>query len=740
MKYLKYASVKTFSIMVMLVVVVFILISAGRTCAEPGVSGVISPKVGESYIYKISWREQPVGYTKFFVSRKLQLVGETYYKLSSSSEIKIGMGQVDHLSFGGQMTVREKDMTPTYFSGIQKQGDNEAGVECLLSNSLIAQKNFSSGVERDELVPIPGGREVYLYMSNLWGRIDTFVEHIWAMVRSGKTGKIFVYDPVMQHQGYMELVKEGNKEVVFNGRKINVVVYSLNDFNGSLLFRIWSNNAGKIFKIREAGGGITFELDESGTIVSQLKSIPGVDIWKERTSQPDLHLLNPRKISLLNAEVTAEGRNFKLDSKTTPGFMQSFTGENDEEKISGRFLIRSAELKLDKPLVFPVPADLKPEITKYVRPEFGIESSDEVIHSSALEITWRSKNVFEAAEKINRFVATRIPQGVALPSAKMTLVNGQGNSESKALLAIALCRSVGIPARRAGGIAFLTDSFAPHYWYEIYAGDNRWVALDPTLNEAGALNATHIKMFDSGEIWSLNVEVADYEPKPPEKVTFIERELVWPVGEERTYNLKKGGKLIGTETARVSEIGFIGKAESYKMVLSTYLNIDNKETVGQAEYWMNTQGLPLRMNKKFTIGSLEEVQTLERMGKLIVQDISNNLNKFHRKVPVSSGAYLADTMFLSQWALIAGQFEKPVMGNKYEVSVFIPETSAIEKLEAEVKMIEAVEAGNSIYDAYRIDTNKGITFWLEKDEHKVVKIYFRNQDVNVELAKTEFKI
>jgi transglutaminase-like putative cysteine protease len=740
MKYFRYASVKTFLIVALLSAAVFLMLAVCEVSAESRFPGVTPPRVGESYIYKVSWRDNPVGYSKFFVSRKLHLVGEVYYKLESSSEIKIGMGQVDHLSFGGQMTIRERDWTPTYFSSTQKQGDQEVGVECLISTNLIAQKNFTTDLEKDDLISVPGNREIFIYMNNLWGRIDTLVEHIWIMIRSGKTGKVFVYDPVMQHHGYMEIEKLENRDVEFNGRKINVGIYLLKDFNGTPLFRIWSDRTGRILKIREIGGGMTFDLDESGKIVEQTKTIAGLDIWKDRVSQPEMHLSNPKKINVLKAEVLAEGRNFDLGSTEVPGTSQFFAGEKDEEKIEGRFVIKSADLKLDKPLAFPVPAGLRPEIAQLTQPEFGIESNDEMIHSRALEITWRSKNVFEAAERINKFIATHIPQGVALPSARMTLVNSQGNSESKALLAIAMCRAVGIPARRAGGAVFLKDSFIPHYWFEIYAGDGRWVAMDPTLNEAGTLNATHIKMFTNGEIWALKVDVADYEPKPPEKVAFIERELTWPVGEERTYNLKKDGKLIGTETARVSEFGFLNDVESYKMVLSTYLNINNKETVGQAEYWMDTRGLPLKMNKQFNTGRLEESQTFEIADKLVIQNVMNNVANFQRKVPVSRGVYLADTLFLSQWALVAGQFEKPMIGKKYEVSVFIPETLAMETLEAEVKIIESVEAGNTIYDAYRVDTNKGITFWLEKDEHKVVKIYFRNQEVDIELAKTEFRL
>jgi hypothetical protein len=87
---------------------------------------------------------------------------------------------------------------------------------------------------------------------------------------------------------------------------------------------------------------------------------------------------------------------------------------------------------------------------------------------------------------------------VGFATAREILKNREGDCSEHTVIAVALCRAVGIPARAAVGIMYAGGLFAYHMWPEVYVG--RWVDLDAkwlaTDEETGELytDATHLKM------------------------------------------------------------------------------------------------------------------------------------------------------------------------------------------------------------------------------------------------------
>jgi len=84
-------------------------------------------------------------------------------------------------------------------------------------------------------------------------------------------------------------------------------------------------------------------------------------------------------------------------------------------------------------------------------------------------------------------------------SAHDVLRNRKGDCTEHAMLFIALCRSLGVPAREISGLMYGGDEFGAfggHAWAEV-ALDGRWVSADPTWGEF-PVDATHIK-YDEGE-------------------------------------------------------------------------------------------------------------------------------------------------------------------------------------------------------------------------------------------------
>lgn len=699
--------------------------------------------LGQGAIYKITWQGELVGFSKFFISNRMKLAGETFYKLESVSKLKIGMGQIDNLTFSSAITFYKRNLLPSFFHCTQKQSGVEYKVDCLISNNLVAQQNKSAKGNYSNFHSFADGNIPMIFLDNLWGRYDTLIEHYWLLLKSRRTGNIHAYDPILQHGGNIQIRKDGKKakSIEINGKKFKAYKFQLINFQGKVLFNIWTDLRRNILRMEEPGGGLAFTISNK-KVMSAFKEARGVDMWKERVSHSNIFFPNPRDVKKLEIEVEAQGRDISADYTEHGGITQKFEGESGDNKIQGIFTVRTLKTDVKNPPSYPIKQGTLPEeVLKYTKQEMGIESKNDTVHRQALEVAWKSKNVWVAVKSINKWVANNIALGISLPSAKMTLAGGQGNSESRSLLAIALCRALGIPARRAGGIVFSAGNFIPHYWFEAYMGaELGWVPLDPSTGESDQLSATHIKLFQNGDLWSLKTKVLDFSPKPPARLTFINRELTWPVGEERTYEIKREERKIGEEIALVEEVTVLGEQETYKMKFQSDLEIEGRKVGAEAIYWTTPQGLPVKYDRKLQSGDRIEQHNFLLKGKMMIEEVKGYRGDFTREIPFSHGAYLADPHFLCQWALIGGQFFDLKIGKSYRFYVFIPETLTVEKISATVKKFESVEAGEKIYDAFRIETNKGIIFWIEKGNNRVVKVKFGVQQIDLELVKTRLKI
>ena len=82
----------------------------------------------------------------------------------------------------------------------------------------------------------------------------------------------------------------------------------------------------------------------------------------------------------------------------------------------------------------------------------------------------------------------------------------RGVCNEQSHLLIALLRSQGVPARFVAGFVYSGELWGPHAWVEA-AIDEYWVPLDPTFNEAGMLDATHLKFAHAPDQSGITEEV-----------------------------------------------------------------------------------------------------------------------------------------------------------------------------------------------------------------------------------------
>lgn len=127
--------------------------------------------------------------------------------------------------------------------------------------------------------------------------------------------------------------------------------------------------------------------------------------------------------------------------------------------------------------------------------------NENIIEMAKLAING-AQDTAAAASQIEAFVDGYITQkdlSVGYASAAEVAETRQGDCSEHAILAAAMCRAVGIPARIVCGVVY-ADSFLSkqsifggHMWVEVYIGDT-WIGLDPTRSEQHGFGPGHIAL------------------------------------------------------------------------------------------------------------------------------------------------------------------------------------------------------------------------------------------------------
>jgi len=105
---------------------------------------------------------------------------------------------------------------------------------------------------------------------------------------------------------------------------------------------------------------------------------------------------------------------------------------------------------------------------------------------------------WEVARRVTTFVFDWITEKdytVGFASALEVCRNPRGDCTEHGVLAVALLRRLGVPARGVTGWVGLGDTLGLHFWVEVKLG-GRWVPVDPTFDQAPA-SAFRIKLGDT---------------------------------------------------------------------------------------------------------------------------------------------------------------------------------------------------------------------------------------------------
>lgn len=712
-----------------------VIASAALLCGQASAASVITPKAESHYVIKSG--DKVIGYSVYQAGNRMTLAGESFIKYRSLSVVRAGIGNITESVFQSDFSVNLKTLLPSYFIMQQNIEGFEAVSETVYSEGVIAQKNAAANAEPATYLNESAG-SCYLFVSNLWGRLDSFIEHYDILIHAmlGEKEKSFdVYDPILRTVGTISIEKEKEGSYSYKGASREGVIYIFKDFYGTPLLRIFfDSKEKKIYRIDEIAGTVTIELSNSKAAELLKKSL-GADLGINRTALSPIYFQKPASLKMTGLAGKFSGRGLKAGGHEAIGFEQTFNGESSDTSAEGQFTVKKTEIKIDKPNRFP-PFKLDASFAPYLKPEAGIESKDDYLVNKAQEITWKSRDCRTAAGRIAKWIHENIRDGISLPSAIIAFSAGIGNMESKSLLMTAMCRAAGMPARTAGGIVFEKGDYIPGYWAEVYMEGSGWLPFDMKTGEEG-VDAARVWLFEHGEITSLSVESLDYLPKVQKKVPFQRKDISWPVEESRTYEIRINGMLIGKERAKVTDMVFADDAESYLFSSEALMRVAGTDYRSSMNASFDVNALPLSCELSGNLGGKEEKQKFVFSGNFIERIISEDAegNAVKNNIPYSKGTYLLDNRFLSLWALAAGQIPNVELGGKYRFTAFVPGEMKTLEFELSAKGFERVEAEGRDFNAFKCESSSGMVFYIDQTG-RVVKIVIPAQKLEFTLIGT----
>lgn len=678
--------------------------------------------LGKEFYYALLWDGKLFGFSRFKVSKLLELGGERVYVLDSESRVKVGTGRIEENTFVSKLMVSQRGLLPSYFHSLQKSPQGELFIECIMSKSMAAQKTASNKNSQESFYPLEGTAD--LFFANLWGRFDSFPEHCWLLARKAekKEKEFLVYDPTFKKCGKLLFTP------LAGGAERRVLMH---DYTGLPLFEIsLDSGTGELVKIEMPGG--LFGVRRSGAdVLKAYHKAPGIDLLTYQAAPSTMYFTNPQDLTSLQAEIEARVSGTPITSHESAGFLQEFKGEVSGGLIKGLYTVKVSEVEIVNRPPFPI-KELSPDLSSFCQPDFHVESDDENIKTRAMEITWRARDSWDAARKIGQWVFENIDAGSSFPSARIALENKKGNSEARADLLAALSRAAGIPSRVIGGVMERAGEFVPHAWAEVNLGTGEWIPMDPSTGEFGKIGATHIALREGGDLERLTLTVSDFSPRPAARTAYFKRELTWPVGEERVYSISQNGVEIGKETACPVELLYAGGFEAYRIEDSVNFSLAGIVFSGQGSLLVTSEGLPLEFSAKNQVNDRKEEYAYRFQDGLIHQTVTVGPKTVQRQVPYSLGMYLADQRYLSQLVLAVGQVPTFLSGTHYTFEIFIPQELSQGGIDIEVKGKETIKIGEKEYPCFKIESTKGMAFWLTA-EGRVVRLLLPDQDLELKL-------
>ncbi len=255
--------------------------------------------------------------------------------------------------------------------------------------------------------------------------------------------------------------------------------------------RVWVDEAGQVLKSeQDVMGGVVMYRTTKEAATSPAGPVQ-FNLVLDTVVKVERRIPNPEQTRSVKYRITLNGSE---PARVIP------TDARQSIQAEGSPSSAILEVKRMGPLDGPPGADeVDPQ---YLGSNPLVTSDDAVVRGRARTVTRGVEDPWEKATRINQWVFQNIRGKnfkVAFAPANDVIRNLNGDCTEHAVLAAAMCRAVGVPARVVIGLIYVNEKdlegFGYHMWNEVYV-NKRWVAIDPSWNQT-EVDAVHIKLADT---------------------------------------------------------------------------------------------------------------------------------------------------------------------------------------------------------------------------------------------------
>ncbi len=281
------------------------------------------------------------------------------------------------------------------------------------------------------------------------------------------------------------------------------------------------HNALKILATSEGGLQMNFWLDPDDrtllrwTVPAQQTEVILSAGETAETKPADMDRMMAGIISKLYIPTYLEMGNFQdvadlklrisLCAVTVDGFYkeapkQVFEGRSEENGVTTCIdgIVRTGMTEYDGKssllLTIPVPA----EDRVFLKSSVDAPADHPDIIKAAKDTAANAVTRWDAATAVTRWVYSNINYEITGSGALEALRTRRGDCGPKSVLSLAMLRSLGVPARLAGGLLYVGGKFGQHNWIEVMVSPGEWIPIDPTTGEIGRFSASHIALWKGG--------------------------------------------------------------------------------------------------------------------------------------------------------------------------------------------------------------------------------------------------
>ncbi len=140
----------------------------------------------------------------------------------------------------------------------------------------------------------------------------------------------------------------------------------------------------------------------------------------------------------------------------------------------------------------------------YIEPTENVEINDETKQIASSIASGKDdlyEVVFDIGKWVNENMEYDLSYGQTVEKTSTILKTKKGVCDEYSNLYMSLLRSLGIPSRYVGGIAYsnIDERFSSHGWIEVLFGD-KWIPFDATYKQFGRVDTTHVKLQVSKDV------------------------------------------------------------------------------------------------------------------------------------------------------------------------------------------------------------------------------------------------